>query len=267
MKEKNVFTQWKLARSQRYWRDRQMLEITEAVKDFLPAGDSKEARIFGYAAIYFAHVMKFLEDLMETEMASAVRHLNGLPGLVGEGQFDYALSYSLGVFEASNITGLVAAQLLSKAQRALTHASTLTLGQNEMTGLPMFANDSGEDLVVACTEISPAAISGLAQSTKNCVQLCEKYSERAKNVLEFLTPSISSYVNAVTMDCSAKAFKKTAIMVNNVFSPDGIFEEDPAHNSQEQEVQIARALVAGSVADIINNNIQNGELWQTPSLN
>ena len=267
MKEKNVFTQWKLVRSQRYWREKQIQEITEAVKDFQPEGDSREARIFGFAAIYFAHIAKLLEDAVEAEINKAVQHLNGLHALVGEAPVDYALSFSLGVFEAANTTGMVVAELLCRAQRALTHATALTLGEQNSIGLPLFANDSGEDLIVACAETSPAALAGMWDSVRRCRALCETYFVRAENVLQFLTPSISSYVNAVTMTTSARVFKAGAELANQPFAVAGIFDNDPAHNSQTKEIQIARALVAGSVADIINSKIQNGELWNIQFLN
>lgn len=267
MKEKNVFNQWKLVKAQRYWRQKQIEAITEAVNAFQSEGDSKEARIFGYAAIYLAFIAQYLEDVVKPDIEAAERLLNKLPDLIGEAPVDHNLAHSLGVFEAANITGLAVAELLTRAQRALSHSTALTLGQHSGLGLPMFSNDSGEDLFVACMETSDAAVSILAQNIKRCASQTEIYDVRAENVLEFLTPSISSYANAVTMTTSARAFMKTAQLVNQPLGKEGVFENDPAHNLQTKEIQVARALAAGSAADIIIANIQTGELWNVQCLN
>ncbi len=82
-----------------------------------------------------------------------------------------------------------------------------------------------------------------------------------------MTPSISSYVNAVTMNSSAVAFLQIAKLLNQPFTEKGVFEIDLAKDSQETEVQIARALAAGIAADIVISNIHNEELWNIQFLN
>lgn len=267
MKEKNVFNQWKLVRAQRYWRQKQIDAITEAVHAFQPEGDSREARVFGFVAIYLAFIAQYLEDAVQPDIDKAEQRLNKLHELVGEAPVDHDLAHSLGVFEAANITGMAVAELLTRAQRALSHSTALTLGQYSGIGLPLYSNDAGEDLVVACLQTGDAAISAMALNIKRCASLATTYDVRAENVLQFLTPSISSYANALTMTTSARAFMKTAQLVNQPLSKDGVFENDPAHNAQTKEIQVARALAAGIAADIIIANTQTGELWNVQCLN
>lgn len=267
MKEKNAFNQLKLAQGQHYWRQKQIDTITEAANQFEPAGESKQVKIFVFATVYLAFIAQFLENALKVEVESTQQSLNKLPELVSEEQIDCCISTCLGSYEAANAIGLVVTELLTKAHRCMTHATALALGQDQYSGLPLFANDSGEDLVIACMETGETALAGMARNVKKCIALAEKNEVRAQNVQEFLTPSISSFVNACTMTSSAAAFKKAALIANQPFELSGIFENDPSHNAQTKEIQIGRALAAGYAADVIISNLQNIELWNEQSLN
>lgn len=224
MKEKNVFNQWKLVKAQRYWRRKQIEAIQEAVNDFEPAGNSAEARIFGYAAVYLAYIAGFLEDALGSALAWAEKELNEIPELAGDAPVDANLSRSLGVFDAANDTGMVVAELIVCAQRALNNSAQLTLGEQRGLGLPLFSNDGGVDLYVACAELGKPGLSSAIEGLKRCLTITTTYAARAQAVEEFLTPAISSYVSALSMKTSADAFLETAKMLNQPVTEMGVFE-------------------------------------------
>lgn len=267
MKEKNVFNQLKLVIAQRYWRQKQIEAIQDAVNDFQPAGNSAEARIFGYAAVYLAYIARFLESALAFALDSAEKQLNEIPELAGDAPVDANLSRSLGVFDAANDIGMVAAELIVRAQRALNNAAQLTLGEQRGLGLPLFSNDGGVDLYVACAEISKPGLSSAIESLKRCLTITSTYAARAQAVEEFLTPSISSYAGALSMKTSADVFLETAKMLNQPVTAMGVFEDDPAHHAKTQEIQIARIYAAGVCSNIINTHLKNGELWNVQFLN
>lgn len=267
MKEKNVFNQWKLVKAQRYWRQKQIDAITEAVNEFQPEGNSVEARIFGYAAIYLAFIAQFIEKVLDARLDVAEQQLNEIPTLVGDTPVDANLSRSLGVFDGANDTGLVVSELLVGAQRALNNATQLTLGQHSGLGLPLFSHDGGVDLYVACAEISKQGLTSGIASLKKCLSITKTYASRAQAVEEFLSPSISSYASAVSMVTSANAFLETAKMLNRPVTNAGVFENDPAHQVKTKEIQVARIYAAGVASSIINTHLKNGELWNVQFLN
>ncbi len=267
MKEKNVFNQWKLVKAQRYWRQKQIEAINQAVNDFQPEGNSPEARIFGYAAVYLAFIAQFLEDAVNQRLSAVEQDLNDISSLVGETPVDATLSRSLGVFDGVNDTGMVASELLVRAQRALNNSTQLTLAQFSGLGLPLFSNDGGVDLYVACAEISNQGLESGINSLKRCLTITGTYAERAKAVEEFLSPSISSYAGAVSMKTSADAFLETAKMLNQPVTDAGVFDNDPAHHAKTKEIQIARIYAAGIASNIVNTHLKNGELWNVQFLN
>lgn len=267
MKENNVFNQLRLIKAQRNLRQKQIDSVAEAVCSFIPHGKHKEAKVFEHLAMYLAFIAQYLEDAWQNKIAETELRLNKLHELVGEAPVDACLAQSLGVLQGANITGFVVSELLSRAQSALNHSTALTVGQHSRMGLPLFANDGGEDLVVACLDAQETAIPELARRVKRCLTLATKYEVDSVSVVEFMTPSISSYVNAVTMNSSAVAFLQTAKLLNQPFAEKGVFDKDLAPNSQEKEIQIARALAAGIAADIIISNIHNEELWNIQFLN
>lgn len=267
MKEYTVFNQLRLIKMQRSLRHKQIDSVAGAVCSFVPKGNRKEAKVFEHLAMYLTIIAQYVEDTMEGKIADTEVQLNKLHELVGEAPVDACLAQSLGVLQGANIIGQVSAELLSRAQTALNHATALTFGQHSCVGLPLFANDAGEDLVVACLDTHETVIPELARTVKKCLTLTTKYEVDSQNVVEFMTPSISSYVNAMTMNSSAVAFLQIAKLLNQPFTDKGVFEIDRAKESQEKEVQIARALAAGIAADIVISNIHNEELWNIQFLN
>ncbi len=267
MKEKNVFNQLRLVKMQRRLRQEQIDSVGGAVCSFESQGKHKEAKIFEHLAMYLAFIAGHVEDCMQGKIVDAEVRLNKLHELVGEAPVDACLAQCLGVLQGANLTGQVSSELLARAQSALNHSTALTLSQYSRMGLPLFANDSGEDLVVACLDAQETAIPELARRVKRCLTLATKYEVDSANVVEFMTPSISSYVNAVTMNSSAVAFLQMAKLINQPFTEKGVFDKDQAPDSQDKEIQIARALAAGIAADIIISNIHNEELWNIQFLN
>jgi hypothetical protein len=267
MKEKNVFNQWKLVKAQRYWRQKQIDAITEAVNDFQPQGNSPESRIFGYAAIYLAFIAQFIEKELDSRLVSAENELNEIPTLAGDSPVDANLSRSLGIFDGANDAGIVVAELIMCAQRALNNATQLTLAQFGGLGLPLFSNDGGVDLYVACSEISKQGLNSAIANLKKCLSITTTNASRAQAVEEFLTPSISSYAAAVSMKTSADVFMETAKMLNQPVTDAGVFENDPAHHAKTKEIQIARIYAAGVASGIINTHLKDGQLWNVQFLN
>lgn len=252
---------------QRNLRHKQIDSVAGAVCSFVPKGKNHAAKVFEHLAMYLTIIAQYVEDTMQSKIADTEVQLNKLHELVGEAPVDACLAQSLGLLQGANIVGQVSTELLSRAQTALNHASALTLGQHPGIGLPLFANDSGEDLVVACLDTRESAIPELARTVKKCLTLTTKYEVDSQNVVEFMTPSISSYVNALTMNSSAVAFLQIAKLLNQPFTEKGVFEIDLAKDSQEKEIQVARALAAGIAADIVISNIHNEELWNIQFLN
>jgi len=166
-----------------------------------------------------------------------------------------------------NEVGGVAAQILMRAQRALNHAATLSLGQNTQQGLPLFANDPSEDLLAACAEASECEVPRLAEITKRCLATATRHHVRSTNVMEFLTPSISSYANAVSMNTSAEALLGTADLLNDSFTEKGGFAKDRVAGPYTKETTIALALAAAHASDVILANIQEADLWNIQCLN
>ena len=267
MKEKNVFNQWKLVKAQLYWRQKQIDTITETVHEFQPQGNSAEARIFGYVAIYLAYIAQFIEKELESCLAAAEKEMNQIPNLAGDAPVDASLSRCLGIFDAATDTGMVVSELLARAQRATSNATLLTLGQCGGIGLPLFSNDGGVDLYVACAEISKQGLNSAIADLKKCLKLTKTYASRAQSVEEYLSPSISSYASAVSMVTSANIFVETAEMLNQPVTDAGVFENDPAHHAKTKEIQVARIYAAGVASGIINNHLKNVELWNIQFLN
>ena len=266
MKEYNVLNQLRLIKAQRRLRQNQIDSVAGAVCSFVPEGKHKEAKIFEHLAMYLAFIAQFVEDSMSSKIADAEARVNKINELVGEAPVDACLAQCLGILQGANITGKVVSELLFKAQCALNHSTALTFNIRSL-GLPLFANDGGEDLVVACLETGETAIPELARRVKRCLTLATKYEVDSVNVVEFMTPSVSSYVNAITMNSSAASFLESAKLLNQPLGEKGVFDNDMARDSQEKEVQLARILAAGTAADIIISNIHNEELWNIQFLN
>lgn len=267
MKERNVFNQLKLLKSQRFWRQKQYHSLMGIVCTFRQEGNSKEAKVFEHLAVYLAFIAQFMEDSVQEKINHAEKQLSEIHSLVGEAPVDACLAQVLGVIEGANVIGGVSAELLIRAQRALSNATTMVLGRTSQQGLPMFANDPSEELLLACAQARESAVPGMADIVKRCIAQSTKHQVRAANVVEFLSPSVSSYVNAMAMSTAANAFHGAARFLNQPFSEKGIFDADPAQNSQAAETQIARSLAAGHAADVILAHIQEEDLWNVQFLN
>ncbi len=267
MKEYNVINQLRLIKTQRSLRQKQIESVEGAVCSFDCRSKYTKARIFERLAMYLATIAQFVEDTVKSKIADAEVRMTKLHELVGEAPFDACLSQSLGELQSANIVGQVTAQLLSRAQSALNNAAAINMSSLSQQGLPLFANDAGEDLFVACLDASETTIPELARRVKKCLTLATKYEVDSVSVVEFITPSISSYINAVTMNSSATAFLQSAKLLNQPFTEKGVFENDHAKDSQEKETQIARALAAGIAADLIIDNIHNENIWDIQFLN
>ncbi len=152
MKEYTVFNQLRLIKMQRSLRHKQIDSVAGAVCSFVPKGKNKQAKVFEHLAMYLTIIAQYVDDTMQSKIADTEAQLNKLHELVGEAPVDACLAQSLGLLQGANIVSQVSNELLSRAQTALNHASALTLGQHPGVGLPMFANDAGEDLVVACLD-------------------------------------------------------------------------------------------------------------------
>jgi hypothetical protein len=267
MKERNVYNQLKLLKAQRFWRQKQYHSMMGAVCSFEQDGASKAARVFEHQAVYLAFIAHRLEASVQERLNQTEKHVSEIHSLVGESPVDACLAQALGVIEGLNIIGGISADLLMRAHRALNNATAMVLGRTSQQGLPMFANDPSEDLLIACAQTRESAVPGMADIVKRCIEQATKHNVRAANVVEFLSPSISSYVNAVSMSTSANAFQEIAQFLNQPFSEKGNFDGDPAENSQAAEFQIARALAAGHAADVILAHIQEEDLWNIQFLN
>lgn len=267
MKERNVFNQLKLLKAQRFWRQKQYHSLMGAVCSFEQEGHSKAARVFEHQAVYLAFIAHRVEACVQEKLNQAEKQVSEIHSLVGEAPVDACLAQALGVVEGINIIGGISAELMMRAHRALNNATAMVLGHTSRQGLPMFANDPSEDLLIACAETRECAMPGMGDLVKKCIERANKYHVRAANVVEFLSPSVSSYVNAVSMSTSAHAFQEIAKFLNQPFSEKGVFDDDPAENSQAAELQIARALAAGHAADVILAHIQEDDLWNVQFLN